>query len=374
MEQIVAFHRQPSAYRVARGTRMKNADLVNLPMHDEGPVIVIWEATRACALACRHCRAEAIPHRDTRELSTVEAFRLVDQVVASGARVFIITGGDPLMRPDLLEIVTYSRDQGLAAALSPSATGKLRSEVLVGLAKAGCRRISLSLDSHDAALHDSFRGVQGSFERTIRGIRAAQDAGLTVQINTSVSKFNIDDVERIAERVALEKAVLWSVFLIVPVGRATTSMLLSAEQCEDLFARLQAVGERLHLAIKTTEGPHYRRFLVQHGASAAELGTIGDGKGFVFISHTGEIFPSGFLEHSCGNVRNASLRYVYQNNPFMQRLRQPWTFSGKCGVCEYNRLCGGSRARAFTMTGDAFASEPSCSYVPNAYLSGVAQR
>ncbi len=349
---------------------MKNAALEHLPLHDDAPVIVIWEATRACALACRHCRAQAIPHRNPEELSTTEAFRLVDEIAASGARIFIITGGDPLMRPDLAEIVRYARDKGLHAALSPSATGRLRREALAELAKAGCQRISLSLDSHEASLHDSFRGVQGSFERTMNGIRAAQSVGMTVQINTSVSRFNIDDVERIAELVAAEKAVLWSVFFLVPVGRATTSMLLDADQCEQLFARLDAISHALNLPIKTTEGPHYRRYLVEHGADPSQLGNIGDGRGFVFVSHKGEIFPSGFLEQNCGNVRSESLIDVYKNHPFMQRLRQPWTFAGKCGVCEYNRLCGGSRARAFTVTGDAFESEPTCAYIPE-YLREV---
>ncbi len=326
--------------------------------------------TRACALACRHCRAAAIPRRNDLELTTTEALALVDAVAECAPAAFILTGGDPFMRADVSTIVEYAVVHGLRTAVSPSATGKLTPASLRALFAAGCRRISLSLDAPDALSHDDFRGVRGSFERTLRGMRAARDAGLEVQINTTISRFNHTRIQEMADVLRGLDIVLWSLFFLVPVGRATERDVLDASETENAFAQLHRLAGELPFDLKTTEAPHYRRYLLQHGDEASlarRIPAIGDGKGFVFVSHLGEICPSGFLPYVVGNVRTDRLLTVYRDHPIMRRLRAPDTFVGKCGVCEYRQICGGSRSRAYTMTGDAFASEPTCAYVSPAW-------
>ncbi len=332
--------------------------------YSDAPRIVIWEMTRACALACRHCRAEAIPRRDPLELLTKEAFALVDAVAECGQPIFILTGGDPFMRGDLFKIVEYAVNRGLRTAVSPSATGRVTPRSLQALVRAGCRRISLSIDAPDAESHDAFRGVRGSFTRTLEALKAARDTGLEVQINTTISHFNHRRIAEMAAFLAPLDIALWSVFFLVPVGRASLDDVLSAAETETAFAELHRASLALPFAVKTTEAPHYRRYLLQHGHNGAGISSIGDGKGFVFVSHRGEIFPSGFLPHTVGNVRTDRLIDVYRDSPFMRRLRDPDSFAGKCSFCEFRRVCGGSRARAFTMTGDAYASEPTCAYIP----------
>lgn len=333
-------------------------------MYDDGPRIVIWETTRACALACVHCRAEAIPHRNRRELTTEEAQGLIDELASWKKAIFILTGGDPLMRPDIFELVAYASQKGLRVAVSPSATGRLTARSLTQLADAGCSRISLSLDGPSASIHDAFRGVRGSFERTLKSALAAGQAGIELQINTTVARHNNAHLRDIGDFVASMGAKLWSVFFLVPVGRARREDCLNAEETEAAFAELYEIGKHAPFAIKTTEAPHYRRFVAQHEGMPENPDGIGDGKGFVFVSHIGEIQPSGFLPLTCGNVRTSSLLDVYRNHRIMQRLRQPETFAGKCGRCEFKRLCGGSRARAYAFAGDPFGSEPTCSYIP----------
>ncbi|HET9030807.1 MAG TPA: radical SAM protein [Candidatus Aquilonibacter sp.] len=342
--------------------------------YDDAPRVVIWEMTRACALACQHCRAEAIPFRNQGELTTREAFALVDAVAECDPATFVLTGGDPFMRDDLFKIVEYSVNKGVRTAVSPSATGRVTPESLRALVRAGCERISLSLDAPDAAGHDAFRGVRGSFDRTLRLCEQAAEAGLSVQINTTIGAFNHTQIVEMAALVAGMQISLWSVFFLVPVGRAGLADMLDAEQTEQAFATLYALSRKLPFPLKTTEAPHYRRYVLQHGdrdARALRLPGIGDGRGFVFISHLGEVWPSGFLPHACGNVRNGSLLDMYRNDPFLRRLRTPDDFTGKCGVCEFRSVCGGSRARAYTVKGDAFTSDPACSYIPAQWKEAV---
>lgn len=337
---------------------------------DRAPKIVIWEMTRACALACRHCRAEAIAHRNPRELTTSQALGLVDAVAECGKPIFVLTGGDPFMRDDLFKVVEYSVGRGLRTAVSPSATGRVTPAALQRLARVGCRRISLSLDAPDAASHDAFRGVKGSYDRTLRALAAARSAGIEVQINTTISRFNSRRIAEMGDLLQTLDVALWSVFFLVPVGRAAAADVLSADETEVAFAELYERSKTLSFPMKTTEAPHFRRYVAQHapgGAPASPYEGIGDGKGFVFVSHTGEICPSGFLPQSAGNVLQDRLIDVYRDDPFMRRLRDPDSFDGKCGACEFRRSCGGSRARAFTMTGNAFGSEPTCAYVPKAW-------
>lgn len=351
--------------------------LLPSPTYADAPRIVIWEMTRACALACQHCRAEAIPRRDPSELTTSEAFALVDAVRECGKPVFVLTGGDPLMRDDIYKIVEHAALQGLRVAVSPSATGRLTRRALEELTRAGCRRISLSIDAPNAEMHDAFRGVKGSFQRTLDAARDARELGLELQINTTLSRFNKGAIQDMAALVDMLEAKLWSLFFLVPVGRGKIDSVLDALETEEAFREIYAVAQNASFDLKTTEAPHYRRYVAQREASMParerpkrpappwmQYPAIGDGKGFVFISHTGEICPSGFLPYVVGNVRTDNLLEVYREDPIMRRMRAPETFGGKCGVCEFRRICGGSRSRAYAMSGDAFAQEPSCAYVP----------
>lgn len=345
--------------------------------YDDAPRIVIWEMTRACALACSHCRAEAIPYRNPSELTTSEAFALVDAVRECGKPIFVLTGGDPLMRDDIYKIAEYATYRGLRVAVSPSATGRLTGAALERLSRAGCKRISLSIDAPTAEIHDRFRGVTGSFKRTLDAAHAARELGIELQINTTVSRFNAGELVQIAALVQGLDAVLWSAFFLVPVGRANADQVLNAQETEEAFGVLYRISQSAPFGVKTTEAPHFRRYTAQREASAParertanakgpwmQFPAIGDGKGFVFISHTGEICPSGFLPYAVGNVRTDNLIEIYRHDEMMRRLRSPQTFGGRCGVCEFRRLCGGSRARAYAMNGDAFAEEPACAYVP----------
>lgn len=334
----------------------------------DAPRIVIWEMTRACALACRHCRAEAIPRRNHLELTTSEAFALVDAVRECGKPTFVLTGGDPFMRDDLCKIVEYANTSGLRTAVSPSATERLTPAALQALSRAGCRRISLSIDAASAESHDAFRGVRGSFARTIDAVHAAREAGIEVQINTTISLFNNVQLADLAKLLSTLDIALWSLFFLVPVGRGKVDDVLSPDETETAFAELHGLSGCVPFAVKTTEAPHYRRYLLQHSPDGAKVSTIGDGNGFIFISHRGEIFPSGFLPLVAGNVRTDRLVNVYRGSPLMRRLRDPDSFEGKCGACEFRRICGGSRSRAYAMTGNAFASEPTCEYIPSGWV------
>lgn len=352
-------------------------------MYDHAPRIVIWEMTRACALACRHCRAEAIPRRDPLELTTMEAFKLVDDVYACDRPVFVLTGGDPLMRDDIYEIVEYGTSLNIPMSVSPSATGRLTRAAVTRLATAGVRRISLSLDAPDAQAHDAFRGVVGSFKRTIEGIGYALDCGIGVQINTTVAQHNRLRLLEFEEVLGPFGIALWSLFFVLPVGRAAEDMCLTADQTEAAFGDIYSIASRAAFDVKATEAPHYRRFAIQHSSDiraagrAVRLGSrerfagIGDGRGFVFVSHHGDIQPSGFLPLPVGNVREQNLLDVYRDHPIMQRLREPHAFDGKCGACEYNVICGGSRARAYAASRNPFGSDASCEHIPAAYARHV---
>jgi radical SAM protein with 4Fe4S-binding SPASM domain len=336
--------------------------------YDDAPRIVIWEMTRACALSCRHCRAEAIPRRDPRELTTTEAFKLVDDVAACGRPLLVLTGGDPLMRDDIFKIVEYATSLGLPVSVSPSATGRLTESSIRAMAAAGVRRIAVSLDAPDAESHDAFRRVRGSYARTLAAIEYAREYGVGVQIHTTVSQANrerLHEFKPLLERLGI---VLWSVFFVIPVGRAGRELCLSASEAEAAFASIYAIAQTAPFDVKTTEAPHYRRYVLQHGGTSPSRGAgIGDGRGFVFVSHVGEVQPSGFFPMTVGNVRERALLEIYRENETMRRLRRPATFDGKCGVCEFNRICGGSRARAYAHDGNPFGSDPSCTYVPTTW-------
>jgi len=374
---------------------------------NERPFIAIWEVTQACDLACVHCRASAQPLRSPLELSTREAERLIDEIAAMQVPVFVLTGGDPLRRPDIYDLVEYATQRGVRISLTPSATPLLTREAIAELQRRGLARLAVSLDGSTPAIHDAFRRVPGSYEWTLAAVRWARELGLPVQINTTITRRNLADFDRMVRRLESLDIVLWSVFFLVPTGRGQADDLITAEEFEGVFAKLHAISRRVPFDIKTTEAQHYRRYLAQaraaerHQVSAAatssarpvpktpdnrpgrpprDLGPgvfpaisdgigraprgVNDAKGFVFISHLGEVFPSGFLPLSAGNVRRHSLADIYRNSPLFTALRDASRLKGKCGVCEFRYICGGSRARAYALTGDPFAEEPCCVYEP----------
>lgn len=354
----------------------------------EWPYIVIWEVTQACDLACVHCRASAQPKSNPLELSTEEGKKLIDEIAQMQVPVFVLTGGDPIKRPDLFELIEHARKVGVRVSLTPSATPLLTREVIHRLKRSGLARLAVSLDGSHREVHDAFRGMSGSFVRTMEAIEWANQVGLPVQINTTFSRRNVEDFDNIAALMERKKIALWSVFFLVPTGRGKIADLLSAEEFEAVFAKLYKLSRRALFHIKTTEAQHYRRYVLQQQvaerrngiAQSADISskvqdTIGraprglnDGKGFVFVSHLGEVFPSGFLPLAAGNVRSDSLSRIYRESPIFQQLRDDSQLGGKCGACEFRHVCGGSRARAFALTGDPLAEEPCCAYVPKDYM------
>jgi len=332
------------------------------------PFIVIWEVTRACDLACLHCRAEAVSDRHPLELSLEEGKGLIDQVAEFGHPLFVLTGGDPLKRNDIFDLVAHAKARGLHPALAPSATPLVTPEALQKLKTAGLSRLAFSLDGSTPDLHDAFRRVPGAYYRTLEAIGDAQAIGLPVQINTTMTHYNLDDFDNLVERVQQLNTALWSVFFLVQTGRGQSEDDLTPDEYEGLFHRLADLARDVPFPIKTTEAPAYRRVVVQQRQNLpggpppqgrVKTG-VGDGRGFVFISHTGDVNPSGFLPLSAGNIRTSSLSELYRNAPLFKELRDVDALKGKCGRCEYRAICGGSRARAYAFTGDYMESDPSC--------------
>lgn len=339
---------------------------------DARPFILFWEITRACALACRHCRAAAVPRADPNELNHTESMDLIDQVAELRPTMFVLTGGDPMLRKDLPVLIEHAAGHhGLHVSLSPAATPLLLRADFAALKASGIQRMSLSLDGATRETHDGFRGLSGTFERTLRAVEMAHAADLPLQINTTIHKRNLHEFEAFADLMRVLRPAMWSVFLIVPTGRAGPDDLPTAEEIEDVFEKLHRVAIHAPFEVKTTEGHHYRRVVVQKDRSAgrmtkrAPLG-IRDGRGVAFISHTGAISPSGFLPIEAGNTRTDSLVDIYRHHPLFRNLRDSDRLQGKCGICEFRSICGGSRARALSVHGSVFAEEPLCSYQPRA--------
>jgi radical SAM protein len=352
--------------------------------HDDHPFIAIWETTQSCDLVCKHCRACARPERDPRELDTTEAKRLLESFARGGVPLVVLTGGDPAKRPDLVELVAHGKSLGLMMGLTPSATPLVTPELVSELARAGLARLAISIDGPGPAFHDEFRGVPGSFEHSLRILSDAQSAGIATQVNTTVHRASIGQLADMARVVERTKSVLWSVFYLVPTGRADARMLPSADAVEASLHELADIAERAPFAVKTTAAPHYRRILLerkarrgaapQHGVHGSRAVRINDGRGFVFVSHLGDIQPSGFLPIRCGNVREEDVLDVYREHPVFRMLREPDLLDGKCGACEYRHVCGGSRARAQALTGDFLAADPLCAFVPEGWMEPSPRR
>jgi len=332
------------------------------------PVVLVWELTQACDLTCDHCRADAKPERHPNELTTREGKALLEDARNFGeGQLVVLSGGDPLKRDDAVELVEHGDEIGLRVTMTPSGTRSLTTENVRRLADAGLRRMALSIDGASAKTHDAFRGEEGSFEETLRAAEDARDAGLPLQINTTVCAETVGELPGIAELVEELDAVLWSVFFLVPVGRGTFLEQITPERAERVMEWLHGVSDKKSFAIKTTEAPHYRRVGAQLERSSSRRGGVTAGDGFAFVSHTGELYPSGFLPVSAGNVRKDSVVELYRDAELFERLRDKDALKGKCGACEYRAVCGGSRSRAYATTGDPFGSDPLCAYVPNGY-------
>lgn len=345
---------------------------------EQRPLLVYWELTQACDLACKHCRAEAIPRRHPGELSTGEAKRLLRELRGFGDPPphVVMTGGDVMHRPDLFELIDYAVGLGLPVSVAPSGTTRLTPEAIREFQELGVQSMSLSLDGSNAQRHDEFRGVPGCFAWTLRAAQAIREAGIPLQINTLVTAETLEDLPSMYELLKGLDIARWSLFFLVQVGRGRTLRSITAVQAERLFHRLYEWAQEAPFALKTTEAMHFRRVAYQRmrleGLSPEEIRRtsigrgfgIRDGNGILFISHLGEIYPSGFLPRSAGNVRRQSPVEVYRESELFRSLRDPQGFKGKCGRCEFNRICGGSRARAYAATGDPLESDPLCAYLP----------
>ncbi|MBI4240281.1 MAG: TIGR04053 family radical SAM/SPASM domain-containing protein [Candidatus Rokubacteria bacterium] len=345
---------------------------------DRAPRRVYWELTRACDLACRHCRAEAVPWRDPREFSPTEGRRFLDALTEFGrpAPHVVLTGGDPLKRPDLWELIDYGVGLGLPLSLAPSATEALTRDVIRRLKDSGLKAMSLSLDGSTQKLHDGIRQVGGCFSRTVEAALDTVAAGIPLQVNTLVTAENVEDVPDLHCLVGVIGATRWSLFFLVPMGRGRVLGQLTAARCEELLQWLVQVSRESRFVVTTTEAPHYRRVVLQRiraerrnrgeaCQSAIRQGFgLRDGNGIMFISHTGDVQPSGFLPLVAGNVRAASPVEIYREAEPFRRLRQPERFTGRCGRCEFREICGGSRARAYAASGDPYGEDPLCPYQP----------
>jgi radical SAM protein len=360
---------------------------------DKAPFLVIWETTRACALTCKHCRAEAMTQRDPRELSTEEGMRLLDETAEMKTPIFIFSGGDALNREDLGELIQHGKGLGLRMGAIPAASSLLTAERVLSLKDAGLSQIAFSLDAPTAELHDRFRGVEGAFTRTLGGVAFAHRAGLPVQINTCIAAWNYPHLEAMIQLMHSLDIAFWEVFFLVPMGRGANMEAITPDQYEIVFSRLHRLNDEAKFVIKVTEAQHYRRFVIQKemanysgGEDVKELHSriefilgrprgiqggmglspqsVNSGKGIVFVDHIGNIYPSGFLPIAAGNLREQKLTDIYRQAPLFKRLRDYRLLKGKCGRCEYSLICGGSRARAFAASGDALAEDPSCAYIP----------
>lgn len=407
--------------------------------YDETPFLAIWEITQSCDLACKHCRAAAQPLAHPDELTNTQAKILIDQISDMKIPIFVFTGGDPMKRKDIYELVEYASKKGVHVAVTPSATPLLTREAIFKMKAAGVVRLGISLDGSTPEIHDHFRGLSGAWERTIQAIGWAAEAGLPIQVHTTISRHNMNDLDNLCNLFETLNIVMWNVFFLIPVGRGQLDDLPTGEEFEQVFGKIYELSQRATFQVKTTEAMHYRRYLIQnkleekkaghpgghpgapnntqgrhdaarpgsplnahsdaalkgHDLSRAEKSVendpgpsapayeggdplasthernmgwatrrVNDGKGFMFISHTGNVYPSGFLPIHAGNIKQTPLADIYREAPIFKALRDTSRLEGKCGACEFKEICGGSRARAYALTGDPLAAESCCIYQP----------
>jgi AdoMet-dependent heme synthase len=355
------------------------------------PMLVFWETTRACQVACRHCRASALTDPLPGELSRAEGRNLVDQVAGFGRPypILVLTGGDCLLREDLFDLVEYATSLGVPVALSPSVTPALTPAMVARIAASGVKAVSISLDGASAATHEGVRAVEHHFEDTMGAIGALVTAGLRVQVNTTVMRENLGELADVAALVHHTGAHIWEVFFLVQTGRGTVSETITPREHEDVCHFLVDASQ-YGFTVRTVEAPFFRRVVserragaapsegVAYGAlshrltellgspthrSSAHTAATRDGKGIVFVAHDGEVYPAGFLPVGLGNLRDRPMHEIYRDHGLLRQIRAA-AFSGRCGACEYADLCGGSRARAYAATGDPLGEDPACIYDP----------
>lgn len=355
------------------------------------PIFVCWETTKACLLACRHCRARAIRKPLPGELDYGQGIALIDQLLDfdEPRPALLLTGGDPMMRPDLFDLLTYAKEHGIYTAVAASVTELLSLEAMEKMKQLDVGVVSVSLDGALPETHDRVRGIAGTWRATIRALEWAKKAGLRMQVNSTVMKSNVTELADLFHIAKQAGAVAWEVFFLIRTGRGSVLENLQPTQCEEV-ANFLYEASRYGLPVRTAEGPHFRRVYLQRQKQRAQpdgelytrlaerlrllegeanqeptvrlVGT-GDGKGIMFVSHDGEVFPSGFLPISLGNVAHETLREIYTSNPLFLALRDPSRLKGRCGRCEYNKICGGSRSRAFAEYGDPLQEDPACPYL-----------
>ena len=345
--------------------------------------MVAWELTRNCNLACVHCRASASMGPFSNELSTQECFKLLDQIAAFSQPVIILTGGEPLLRPDIFEIASYGNGQGLRMVMAVNGT-LVDKAMAQKILDSGIKRISISLDGSTAKTHDEFRQVGGAFQSAICGIKAAKVVGLDFQINTTITKRNLSELPELLKMAQDLEAKAHHIFLLVPTGRGEQlkDEEISAQEYEKTLNWFYAQSKQTTLELKATCAPHYYRILAQqksktqaenfqpaaaqkggHPLHTVTRGCLG-GINFSFVSHTGQVQPCGYLELDCGNVREQDFKTIWQDSDIFNQLRDYSNYKGKCNICKYKEICGGCRARAYAATGDYLEEEPYCLYQP----------
>jgi heme b synthase len=339
--------------------------------------LLAWEVTRTCNLSCVHCRAAAIDKPYPNEFGTEECLSLLDEVVSFASPIIILTGGEPLLRPDIFRIASYGTGKGLRMVLATNGT-LLDGEISRRLRDSGIQRVSISIDGASAESHDRIRQVEGAFAGALRGMACLKKAGLEFQVNTTISRVNLDELAAIQNLAVELGAVAHHIFLLVPTGRAKNfrEQEIDAADYERTLHWFYDQRRKVPLQLKATCAPHYQRIMREraraegetitvktHGLDAVSRGCLG-GSSFLFVSHVGQVQPCGYLELACGNVRQARLGEIYRDSPLLKNLRNVDCYRGKCGVCEYRKVCGGCRARAFEATGDYLEAEPLCAYAP----------
>lgn len=339
--------------------------------------LVAWETTRNCNLSCVHCRASATCGPYSGELDTQAAFTLLDQIAEVAKPIIILTGGEPLLRDDIFDIAAYGTSKGMRMVMAPNGTLVTR-EIAHKMADSGIRRISVSLDGATAESHDRFRGVKGAYEGALQGIKHAKAAGVEFQINTTITKTNLDQIPKILKLAESLGAVAHHIFLLVPTGRGKyiVDQEIDAQEYEETLNWFYDQHDKTSLQLKATCAPHYYRILRQrakaegksvtfetHGLDAVTRGCLA-GTGFCFISHRGTVQPCGFLDLNCGNVTQNTFGEIWRQSEAFKNLRDFSKLKDKCGICNYRKVCGGCRARAYEATGDYMAPEPLCQYDP----------
>lgn len=338
-------------------------ELSNKSPWNNAPALIFWELSQACGLQCKHCRAEAVPERAPGELSTNLIKEHLTKLGDEMNGVVVFTGGDPFRRPDLEELIATCDEAGLKAGLTPSTTPLLTQDRLKTLKDAGLKMVALSLDGSDAFTQDEFRGEESTFIHTLRGIRATKSLDLPLQINTTICKETYPDLEEIGKIVGEADVFRWALFFLVRTGQGKKLKSLNPEETLEVFRYLKEWSDDHSAQVKTTNAPHYKVWKIHEHDASFRPGIV-DGDGIMFISHTGEVYPSGFLPVSCGNIKETDPLTIYRNNELFNQIRNR-KLTGRCQSCKYRRACGGSRANAYAENSGPLASDPRCNFDPS---------